>query len=63
MAATARLGQSVWDVARYWTSASQEARYALLERAIKGDPAAPPLEVVRFAAILAEVEAGETGEG
>lgn len=59
----ARLGQSVWDVARYWTSASNEARFALLERAIKGDAAAPPLEVVRLAAILAEVEAGETGEG
>lgn len=52
----------VATVARYWTSATQEARLQLLEAAIRGE-AKVPLEVVRLAAIIAEIEAGEIDQG
>jgi hypothetical protein len=48
-------------LARWWTSATQEARYALYARAIQGDREAPRLETLRLAIYLAETEAGETG--
>lgn len=60
------MGRVPWNVeriARWWTSAPQEARYALLQRAINGEATAPTLEEVRLAAILAEFEAREIAEG
>lgn len=62
-----RLGQqrSVVDVARWWTSASKEARFALLKRTIEDKAQAknPTLKELHLAIILAETEAGEVGEG
>lgn len=63
-----RLGHfgSVVDIARWWTSATKEARFALLKRCIderspsKGNPS---LAEVRLAIILAETEAGEVSAG
>jgi hypothetical protein len=48
---------------RWWSSATQEARYQLLTAAWKKDPNAPPLGTVQLAALIAESEAGEVGEG
>lgn len=53
----------VISLARWWTSASQEERFALLRATIHGDPSSPPLETLRLAIIAAEIEAGEVGEG
>lgn len=53
----------VAELARWWTDASSEARFALLERSIKGEAKAPPLNALQIAIYLAEVEAGEVGEG
>lgn len=57
-----RLG-SVEELARWWNAATQEARFALYEKSIKGDQDAPPLQALRIAIYLAEVEAGEVSEG
>lgn len=54
---------SLEDLARWWTSAPQEARYALYARSIEGDEEAPPLEALRLAIYLAESEAGEIAQG
>lgn len=54
---------SVVSIARWWTSATQEARWALWNKAVHGDPQAPTLETLRVAVILAECEAGEVSEG
>lgn len=48
-------------LARWWTQATHEARYALLVQAAKENT--PPLEELRVAIVLAETEAGATGEG
>ena len=50
-------------LARWWTSASQEARFRLLKRSIEGEAEAPPLKTVQLAIYLAECEAGEVGQG
>lgn len=57
------LARRVERIAQWWSSATQEARYALLERAFRGEAQAPPLEEVRLAALLAEAEAGEISQG
>jgi hypothetical protein len=59
----ARTPPSLDSIARWWTSATQEERFKALERSIKGESGAPPLETLQLAAYLAEVEAGEIGEG
>jgi hypothetical protein len=50
-------------LARWWTSAAKEERFALLRATIHGDENAPPLETLQIAIYLAEVEAGEISEG
>ena len=55
------MARDVESIARWWTSASQEARYEALTKAIYGY--GPPLATLRLAIILAEVEAGEVAEG
>lgn len=47
--------------ARWWTSASEKARYEALRQAIHGDQAT--FEEIRLAIILAETAAGEVEEG
>jgi hypothetical protein len=54
---------SIERLARWWTSATAEARFALLRAAIHGEADAPRLGQLRTAIILAEVEAGEIGQG
>lgn len=57
-------GRMAWDVehmARWWTSAPEKARYEILRKATLENT--PPLEKLRYAIILAEVEAGEVSEG
>jgi len=56
-----RLAGDVESLARWWTSASQAQRFELLKRSTKEN--SPPFEALRLAIILAEVEAGEVGEG
>lgn len=48
-------------LARWWTSASEKARYEVLKTSINEN--SPPLETLRLAIILAEIEAGEVAEG
>lgn len=50
-------------LARWWTEASQESRFALLRASIHGAKEAPPLRALQVAIYLAEVEAGEVTEG
>ncbi len=59
-----RLGFRLESIARWWTTATQEERYALLRAAIAGEaPNKATLEEVRLAAYLAESEAGEVEAG
>lgn len=61
-----RLGIRVERLARWWTSATQEARFALLKRVLEDKaPAkeAPTLREVQLAILLAETEAGEVSQG
>lgn len=51
----------VIELAQWWTQASQEERFRLLQKACKENT--PPLAELRYAIILAESEAGEVGEG
>jgi hypothetical protein len=53
----------VEQLARWWTSASQEARFELYKAAIEGDRQAPRLRTLQIAIYLAESEAGEVREG
>jgi hypothetical protein len=50
-------------IARWWTSASNEERFALLRASCQGEKDAPPLRTVQLAIYLAEVEAGEVAQG
>lgn len=54
---------SLERLARWWTSASPAERFALVTRAINGEKGSPTLGEVHLAAFLAEVAAGEVGEG
>lgn len=56
-----RVALDVERLARWWTSASEKARYEVLKASINAD--APPLETLRLAIILAETEAGQVAEG
>jgi hypothetical protein len=49
------------SIARWWAQASHEARFEFLTKAAK--EGTPPLEEIHVAVILAESEAGATGEG
>lgn len=51
------------QLARWWTSATQEARWDLYAKTIKGEAEAPKLRTLQLAIYLAETEAGEVGEG
>lgn len=56
--------RSIDELARWWTQASEEARYETLLRATKEN--SPPLGALRLAIYLAEAEAGkveQVGEG
>jgi len=48
-------------LARWWSQASEEARYTLLRQATEENR--PPLEEVHLAAYLAEAEQGTVSEG
>jgi hypothetical protein len=50
-------------LARWWTSATQEERFALLRATLAGEKEAPRLGTLKLAIYLAEVEAGEVSEG
>lgn len=50
-------------IARWWTSATNEERFALLRASIHKEPNAPPLKTLQIAIYLAEVAAGEVAEG
>jgi len=50
---------AVEQLARWWTSATPQARFEAYERAIREND--PPLETLQLAALLAEAE--ETQEG
>ena len=52
---------AVDELARWYSQASQEARFAVWETAIKEN--SPPLARLRLAAILAEIESGQVCEG
>lgn len=56
-------GFYVAELARWWHSASEEARFALLLKAAKGEAKTPSLEAVHLAALLAETEAGTVDQG
>lgn len=56
-----RMATGVVELARWWNQATQKARFEALEKAIHGE--GPPLAQLRLAIILAEIEAGEVGEG
>lgn len=56
-------GAAIERIARWWTSATQEARFEVLLRAYRKDPTAPSLREIQLAAYLAEAEAGEVAEG
>lgn len=59
----ARLSTPIERIARWWTSASNEERFKLLQKSCQGEADAPPLKVVQLAIYLAEIEAGEVSEG
>jgi hypothetical protein len=56
-----RVAGDVEKLARWWTSATQEARFELLRRSTKEN--SPPFQTLRLAIILSECEAGEVAEG
>lgn len=56
-----RWRQSVEQLARWWSSASKEERFAVCKSSAQENR--PPLEALRIAIILAETEAGEVTEG
>ncbi len=56
-----RVGHRVAELASWWTQATQEARFRLLEKACKEN--SPPLETLKLAIILSELEAGEVDQG
>ena len=59
-----RVAGHVDELARWWTSAPEEARYALLKAVIEGTTKVKGgLPSLRLAIILAEIEAGEVAEG
>jgi len=55
------MARDVESLARWWTSAPQEARFAVWQTALKEN--SPPFETLRLAVIAAEIEAGEVAEG
>lgn len=48
-------------LARWWSQATQEARYQVLTQATKENR--PPLDTLHLAIILAETESGQVCEG
>jgi len=58
-----RLSTPIERIARWWTSASAEERFALLRCSIHGDPSAPSRQTLSLAIYLAEATAGEVAEG
>lgn len=50
-------------MARWWTSASHEEKFALLKASCEGRPEAPNLSQLQIAIYLAEAEAGQVSEG
>lgn len=53
---------SLERLCQWWTQAPQIERFECLQRSIKGDPEAPPLDKIQLAIYLAEVEAGEVDQ-
>lgn len=47
----------------WWQAASQEERFRLWKASLEGQTEAPPFERLKFAALVAEIEAGEIQEG
>lgn len=59
----ARLPRAIETLARYWTSATQAQRFALVKASLEGWDGAPSYRELQIAIYLAEVEAGEVAEG
>jgi hypothetical protein len=59
------LGNRVEQLARWWTSASQEERFLLLRQTIdaRSTQKEISLDELKLAIYLSEAEAGEIGEG
>lgn len=58
-----RLARRVEDLARWWTQASEEARYAKIREALAPEASREDFRALRAAIILAEIEAGQVSEG
>jgi hypothetical protein len=56
-----RAARDVVALARWWTSATEEARFALWLQATRENT--PDLRALQLAVYLAETEAGEVAEG
>lgn len=54
---------AVEALARWWSQASQEERFALVRAAIHGEAQAPPLRELQLAIFLAEEARGEVTQG
>jgi len=63
LARHARLPRAIDTLARYWTSATQAQRFALVKASLEGWEGAPPYRELQIAIYLSEVEAGEVAEG
>lgn len=58
-----RVRASIERLARWWTQASNEERFALLRRSIANEEGAPSLGDLQIAQFVAEASQGEIGEG
>jgi hypothetical protein len=57
------VGSEIEQLARWWTQASEEARFAKLRDALHPEATRKGFEALRAAIILAEIEAGQVSEG
>lgn len=55
--------RSIERLARWWNSATAEARFKILLAASKKDPEAPSIALLNCAIIVAETAKGEVSEG
>lgn len=54
---------SIERLARWWTEASNEARFTLLRASLAAEKEAPDFRALQIAIYLAEAEAGEIAQG
>jgi predicted transcriptional regulator len=58
-----RLAGRIEDLARWWTQATEKARYEKLREALAPEASREDFQALRAAIILAEIEAGQVSEG